>query len=122
MTNLKTDKVWYIAVEDKKEGPYSAHDLRNDFRVTPDTLVWREGFSNWVLLRFIPELQEIFQDDEESEDLSEKSSKIVSPDFTNPPKEEMVMALRYDPRPIWWGLFFVMLLLIVFYLFYGKPA
>lgn len=116
MTKLKTEKVWYIAVEDKKEGPYSAMDLRNDFRVTPDTLVWKEGYSNWVLLRFVPELEAIFEDPEEPEDLSEKSNKIISPTFSHPPKEEMALTMRYDP--IWWGFIIIVILSVFLYLFY----
>lgn len=55
-------KVWFILIEGVKEGPYSISDLRRDPRVTPDTLVWRQGFKSWAPIRDVPELKAVFED------------------------------------------------------------
>lgn len=42
---------WYIAKGDKKHGPVSNKGLRElalTGRITPETLIWREGLSEWI--------------------------------------------------------------------------
>lgn len=57
------EKIWFIKIDNRKFGPYSPSDLKRDKRVTPDTLVWREGFADWVPMRFVEELNSVFEDD-----------------------------------------------------------
>ena len=57
------DKVWFIEINGNKEGPYSYSDLKNDPRLTPDTLIWKKGYSRWVPIRYVSELKKLFEDD-----------------------------------------------------------
>jgi len=54
-------KQWYIKINGVKEGPYSIADLELDRRFTPDTLVWRKGFKEWLPARRVGPLAEIFK-------------------------------------------------------------
>jgi hypothetical protein len=104
-------RLWYIQINGKREGPYSVQELKKDTRITPDTLVWMEGFPEWVPVRMVPELAEIFEDDESIE-LTEKFKKkeeevIVKDD---------VLAIRSDPPNLYIWLFIIFI--IALYLFY----
>ena len=54
-------KEWYIKIHGFKEGPYSIVDLRDDDRFTPDTLVWRKGFKEWLPAKRVGPLAKIFK-------------------------------------------------------------
>lgn len=57
------DKIWFIEVDLKVEGPYSVEDLKRDLRITPDTLAWQEGSDQRLPIRAIKELKKVFEDD-----------------------------------------------------------
>lgn len=86
---------WFIQVHGKREGPYSVEDLKRHPMVTPDTLVWLPGLKKWVLMRHVPELDEVFADEvegsagnetiEESEDLKTPDDVLVAADPGLPP-------------------------------------
>lgn len=57
------EKIWFILINGNREGPYSVDELKKDPRLTPDTLVWREGFEYWVPISQVPELKGIFEED-----------------------------------------------------------
>ncbi len=61
-------KEWYILIAEKQEGPYSIADLRKDSRITPDTMVWKQGFEKWLPMRDVPELKNLFEDAAEDKD------------------------------------------------------
>jgi hypothetical protein len=53
------DRSWFVASGGKQEGPYSEsvfRDLIGQGRVTPDTLVWSEGMTDWQRASDIPGL------------------------------------------------------------------
>ncbi|MCB1112684.1 MAG: DUF4339 domain-containing protein [Chlamydiales bacterium] len=108
-----TKKVWYIQIHGKKEGPYSIRDLRKDRRLTPDTLVWREGFKKWVPLRDVPELQEVFEEEEEIED-EDVDLALLSED-------QLAMTLQFEPPFfLFWLLVVIVLTIYVLIDFYIK--
>ena len=75
-------KEWFIQIDGSSQGPYSIEDLKRDDRITPDTLVWKEGFANWVPMRKVAELEEVFRDVEEnpsSEEEEEEENKPKKP-------------------------------------------
>lgn len=43
-------KEYYIAQDEQKKGPYSLKDLKYE-TVLPDTLLWKEGWPNWMLAK-----------------------------------------------------------------------
>ena len=50
---------WYVAINGKQEGPYSAADILANLRsgvYSPSTFVWRQGFENWQEISKCPEL------------------------------------------------------------------
>ena len=58
------DKIWYIFINEKQEGPYSFDDLKKDQRISPDTYAWCDGMADWQKIEDIPELDELFYEDE----------------------------------------------------------
>jgi uncharacterized protein (TIGR00266 family) len=50
---------WYIAVNGQSTGPFSHQHLLNGLQsgqYSPDTLVWREGFTEWLVVEQLNEL------------------------------------------------------------------
>lgn len=108
------NKIWYIQIEGRKEGPYSPQDLKRDPRVTPDTLVWKEGFKDWIPIRYVQELKEVFKDEKEEKEEGKKNNgnKRLSGD--------MVLALKeQNPNFIFLLLLIIALLFYIFYQIYN---
>jgi hypothetical protein len=55
------NKEWFILIEDLEEGPYSSQDLVADYRVTLETLVWKEGFPKWIPVLQVYELRQMIE-------------------------------------------------------------
>lgn len=51
---------YYIIVNEKSMGPYSAEDLASMSLFRRDSLVWREGLDGWTEAGDIPELESLF--------------------------------------------------------------
>lgn len=105
------DKIWFIKVDERKEGPYNIQDLKHHPRMTPDTLVWKEGFKDWILARFVPELKVLFEDEKQGEELHDRfrAQKVILEDST--------LALEGSNFPFLF--YWLIILLIVFaYLFF----
>lgn len=104
------EKIWFIIINEKEEGPFSILELKCDERITPDTLAWTEGLPEWLPMRKIPELKELFKDEPTEEE------KDTIP-YTPPPiNEDEVLALRKDPP--FFNFWMAMALFIIFYLLY----
>lgn len=69
------DKIWFIQINGKEEGPYTIQELKNDSRITPDTLVRKIQSDDWKPARYVLELQEIFKDEKPNETQEEESKK-----------------------------------------------
>ncbi len=108
-------KEWFIIVEHQQEGPYSLQDLKRDRRFTPDTLVWKKGFQEWIPARFIPEMKLIFKDEPKVKALheSEKGNALESD------LGQATLAMQQDPYQFWlWLLVFLLVILYTFYQLY----
>ena len=46
------DKYYYLGPEGRQMGPYSFSELRS--RITPETIVWREGMDDWAPASTVP--------------------------------------------------------------------
>lgn len=109
--NDTMDQIWFIQIDGTQEGPFSALQLRYDHRITPNTLVWKKGWTKWIPLRNVPELQIIFSDEEP---LEVPGSKKILGDLNG--KEELAIDLQRDyPPSIFW---FLLILAIIIYLYY----
>lgn len=106
-------KEWYIRIKGQQEGPYSLPELKRDIRITPDTLVWKEGFPQWLPARNVPELKELFEEKEPQE-----NEPIV---FRKLPKEEEVIAISYTPPQFTlWLLIVIAVIIYVLYRLYDR--
>lgn len=106
---------WYILWEGKKEGPYSCSELKADLRVTPDTLVWRKGFKEWVPARTVKELQVLFED---PQDLSAPISDPVAST-----QGEGALSLEESAAipPFWWWLL-ILATILMWIVFLTQPG
>lgn len=104
------EKKWFILINGRKEGPYRVSQLRRDSRVTPDTLVWRQGLPHWMPIRKVPELEAVFIEDKPLHPglLTGKQVFKKSKD-----KEEIALDLQKDPPPL-----LLWILLVIFVLIY----
>jgi uncharacterized protein (TIGR00266 family) len=53
--------MWHIAVNGQAQGPYPEDEVKNMLnsgRITPDTMVWKEGMADWVAASSVPELRQ----------------------------------------------------------------
>lgn len=106
------EKIWYIFVDGKEEGPYSFLDLKRDPRVTPDILIRRKDWpkGKWLPLRKIKELKDLFKDEEDKEDEEAKKNgaKLSGNDI-------LALDMRYDPSYYIWILIFVIAIIYVIF-------
>lgn len=52
---------WYLAINGQQQGPFSQTRIQQGLAsglYTPDTLVWRQGFANWIAMGQVPELMQ----------------------------------------------------------------
>ena len=48
---------WYFNYENRQTGPLTHEDALREAKLHPDAMVWREGFSHWLPLAQVAELQ-----------------------------------------------------------------
>lgn len=110
------DKIWFVLINNVQEGPFSFDDLKSDHRLTPDTLAWREGFTEWKKIREILELKELFQ---ESSSEEEGDKDELKPLKTEPLQDELVldMGQAQPPYILWLLLALITLLYVVLKLY-----
>lgn len=113
------EKIWFIYIDGKKEGPYDIEDLRRHPLVTPDTLAWKQGFKQWVPLRSIFELADLFKDREEEIPIDDLES--LSREKKQKPKiDDETVAIRYEPpSSYFWILIAIMIIAYTLYLVYN---
>lgn len=113
MTTETTEKIWYLDFDGEVEGPFSHEELKKDQRISPDTFIWREGFADWVLVKSVPELQDIFKDEHsvdqgprEEKDEEAKKKRLLAA------REEMALNLEEGGPPyyVYWLLIIAILL------------
>lgn len=109
-----TIKEWFIIFENRQEGPYSLYELKKDRRFTPDTLVWKKGFHEWIPARLVPDMQQLFKDDPDSRPLHPKPEKDALGSELAQDQETLV--LQQDPYQI--ILWIVLFLIILYYTLY----
>lgn len=108
------DKIWFIQIDGKREGPYSFKDLRCDTRVTPDTLVWKEGFSGWKRIRNVPELKKLFEE-QEDENTSDESDVLHAKKGLG---EDLVIDMGQEPPYLFWLLILILILTYIIMQFF----
>lgn len=107
-TSVGKEKIWFVKISGCEEGPYSFRQLKRDRRLTPDTLIRRADWEKWCLIRQVPELVELFKD----EQTIPPPISSLSP---KGPKEDGVLVMnggQMDP------FFFVLIVFVLVFLFY----
>lgn len=93
-------KIWYIRCDGTLTGPYSVSQLRTLPGLTPDTLVWKEGFAKPIAIRLVPELQELFEDAEPLHPEPDEPSLSQTRLSKVPPSDELTLDLGENPPPL----------------------
>lgn len=83
------EALYFYVKNGVSEGPFSAEELIK--LITPDTLIWTEGMTEWTPAGEVAPISEMFATDTEEE------TKIVPPVFTPPTFEAAPPA--QDPQP-----------------------
>ena len=104
---MKQEKIWYLFIDEKEEGPYSFAELRSDGRITPETLARRWDVKAWKPIGKIPELKDLFKDSVDLKDLTDLSK----PKFSMKDDELALPLNRQNP------IFLLILMLIAFLIF-----
>lgn len=106
------DKIWYVEINHRPEGPFSVAELKVDYRLTPDTRVWKKGFTKWLPIRNVPELcKQLFVENKPSsiDDFTEDSS------FKSIGSDQLIMEANIEPPYLFW----ILVILTIFtYLFF----
>lgn len=111
-------KEWYLLIGGQKEGPYTLLELRNNRLITPDTLIWKEGFRQWVAIRYVPELKILFQDEKEEEPPADVVKEGEAKSAVD--SQETTLAIRYEPpyKLYFWLLIVILMVCYTIYRFY----
>lgn len=83
------EALYFYVKNGVSEGPFSAEELIK--LITPDTLIWTEGMTEWAPASEVATISEMFATDTEEE------TKIAPPVFTPPTFEAAPPA--QDPQP-----------------------
>lgn len=104
-------KCWYYLVSGSTKGPFALEELRKQPYFTLDSLVWKEGFSEWRPAREVKEIRELFEAPEPQEPEEEKQEAPLdaSGDVAVAEKKE-------PPFLIWWLLILALLLMYLLWL------
>ncbi|MCB1135374.1 MAG: DUF4339 domain-containing protein [Chlamydiia bacterium] len=100
-------RVWFVRVDGQTEGPYTGLELRDDPRVSLDSLVWKAGFPDWVPLREVPTLARLFEEEPEEEEEPPK----WQPSEKMRPDDVLLLLDTSPPNPTFWLLICAILLL-----------
>jgi hypothetical protein len=100
-----SERVWFVILAGKKEGPFSISQLLRFEGITPDTLAWKEGMPKWVPIREVAELKELFAEQPSPAPLIEEvKGKSIG-------MEDLALSLPHtEPPLLFWILFFLIML------------
>lgn len=105
-------KEWYIKIKGLQQGPFSIEDLKKHPDITPDTLVWKQGFAEWMPISKVKELQDLFKDQDKNGKGKKKEEPKELPAPITP--DGLVIDMRRDPpNIILWILLALFLLLYI---------
>ncbi|MFA6916680.1 MAG: DUF4339 domain-containing protein [Parachlamydiales bacterium] len=97
MQEIAKNKIWYLWVNGKEEGPFSLAEVQSHPALTPDLYVRKEGSDKWTPARHVPELQRLFEDPQEI------APEIKKTPLLNPAGDELTLSYQ-DPSSFWFWL------------------
>lgn len=101
--------LWYILLNEKQYGPYTFKELKGIGSITPDTLCWREGMKEWLPIRNVPELKDLFKDDQTPPSVMDELPGIT-------PAEDLTLTIP-QAEPPYYLLLILLMIMIVYALF-----
>jgi hypothetical protein len=102
------DYQWFVIINQKKKGPFTLLQLKAEKGITPDTLAWRQGMASWTQIRYIPELAQLFKDENPHQ---EEEGELAASFRTGASTEGAAITLSHsDPPWRFWLLFFAIIL------------
>jgi hypothetical protein len=106
-------KCWYYLVNGSTKGPFALEELRRQPYFTLDSLVWKEGFSDWRPAREVKEIRELFEAPEPPEPQEDKAESVGLREGEG---EVAVVEKKEPPFLILWLLILVLLLIYLLWL------
>lgn len=85
---------YYIAIDNQPEGPYEHHELLIH-GLTPTSLVWTEGMTDWAEARTVPEMQALLSGDPSAAPQPDTATATPPPPYSGWTRQEQ--APRYAP-------------------------
>jgi hypothetical protein len=110
------EKIWFIDIDGKAEGPLSILELKRNIYITPDTLVWKSGFPKWIKIRDVPELKDVFKDDHTHDEDDDDKIQNLQKKFKATGKDELVIDMQRGPSSFFFWLL-IAAILISYYLY-----
>lgn len=107
-------KIWFVYLNQTRQGPFAALDLLDLPGFSPDTLVWREGMHEWEAARHLKELEFLFVDSGDTPPTwdSDSDKEGASSSWGG------AAVMKMEPNQfIFW---FVIIILIITYLLYRQ--
>ncbi|MCB1113335.1 MAG: DUF4339 domain-containing protein [Chlamydiia bacterium] len=105
------DKCWYCIVEGGAKGPFTKDELLSKPYFTRESLVWKDGFSDWVPAK---QVKELFAE-EESESPKKPKFGELPEESVEGDGEVVLLDEKEPPNLILWLL--ILVLILFFYLF-----
>lgn len=68
---------YYLFINDELVGPIGMSELQS-YEVTSSTMVWKEGFTDWLPARDVPELQPMLLEETEASDGEDEGVEVHS--------------------------------------------
>jgi hypothetical protein len=103
------NKIWFISIDQKIDGPWAYEELKSDRRLTPDTWVWKEGFEDWKKIRDVPELDDLFVRDSKEAPDDEQQPELKP---NEPGQDELAIEAGREPPYLFW---IILALIILIY-------
>lgn len=101
-------KEWFVLLQGNRYGPFSIYELKEKVLISPDTLVWKKGFSKWQKAKDVEELKILFKD----EDFKKFPSKKTDTDSNGRLNE--ILEMRWQKGPwLWWWIIFGLIALYI---------
>ena len=100
-------KEWFVLLQGNRYGPFSIYELKEKVLISPDTLVWKKGFSKWVKAKEVDELKILFKDEDPKGHTSKKN------DPNSPERLGEILEVRWQKGP--WMFWWIIVTLIVLY-------
>lgn len=101
--------LWYVLLNEKQYGPFTFLELKGIASITPDTFCWREGMLEWLPIRDVPELKDLFKDEHVPPEVPDELPSLT-------PADDLTLTLP-QIQPPYYLLLILLTLMIAYALF-----